>query len=295
MRRSLETIEAANGVETRRLVYAEGDLGRIVRINQRTLGRVRVQAGSDHVIAVQLAEAPNMQRWIHGSDLSRGARLHSFATLHAGGFDDWCFDQINVLQLHLPDTLVRETFSELSNRDPASLEVLHVMDQVDPSIPHFVRWLMTEAEAGPLSHLTVDTMTRMWATSLVLRCSNASGNPPLTHVLALQRRPEDVRIARVVDYVEAHLDKALTVAELAAIACLSAGHFSRTFKATIGEPVWAYVQRRRGERAMEMLQHTDLPIAEIAYACGYPHQCHFTVCFKRQFGATPGQVRRERG
>ncbi|MEM1381824.1 MAG: AraC family transcriptional regulator [Pseudomonadota bacterium] len=104
-------------------------------------------------------------------------------------------------------------------------------------------------------------------------------------------RPEDARIARAIDYAEAHLGEALTLEALANIACLSAGHFSRSFKATVGEPVWAYVQRRRGERAMDMLQYTDLPISEIAYRCGFAHQGHLTACFKRQFGLTPGAAR----
>ena len=104
-------------------------------------------------------------------------------------------------------------------------------------------------------------------------------------------RPEDVRIARAIDFAEAHIDEALTVAELAAVACLSPAHFSRVFKATTGEAVWSFVQRRRGERAMEMLQHTDRSIAEIAFRCGFASQAHFTRCFKRQFGVTPGAVR----
>ena len=293
IRRSLETIEAANGVETRRLVYAEGDVGRIVRVSQGTRGRVRVQAGSDHIIAIHLAEAPDIMRWVQAKSLSTGARLHSFATLRAQGFDDWSFDRIHVLQLHLPDSLVRETFAELSNREPDCLEVFHVMNQLDPSTPHFARWVLKEAAAGPLPRLTVDTMIRMWATTLVTRFSNASGQPPVTQTVARQPRPEDVRVARVIDYIEAHLGEPLSVAELASVACLSAGYFSRSFRATTGEALWAYVRRRRGERAMEMLRTTRLSIAEIAYACGFANQGHFTECFKRQFAMTPGAVRRD--
>lgn len=289
--RSLESIEAANGIETQRLICAEGDFGRIVRIHQGTLGRVRVRAGSDHVIALWLDETSDIKRWVHGKQLTRGARRHSFATLRAGGFDDWIFDHIDVLQIHVPDNLVRETFAELSGRDPSCLEMLHVMNQLDPSAPHFARWVLQEAEAGPISRLTVDTMIRMWATNLVMQCSNVSGQSPLTASIAQQTRPEDDRIRRVMDYIETHLGEPLTVAVLADIACLSAGHFSRSFKATTGEAVWAYVQRRRGERAMEMLRGTNLPIAEIAYRYGFAHQGHFTTCFKKHFGVTPGQVR----
>lgn len=104
-------------------------------------------------------------------------------------------------------------------------------------------------------------------------------------------RPEDKRIARVIDYIEAHLGEALTIGELAAVACLSTGHFSRTFKATTGEPVWTYVQRRRCERARERLLHTRDAIAQIAYECGFSSQSHLTTSFQKAFGVTPAAIR----
>ena len=108
------------------------------------------------------------------------------------------------------------------------------------------------------------------------------------------RRFGDTRIARAIDYAEAHLGDALTVAQLAAVATLSEGHFSRAFKAITGESVWTYVQRRRAERARDMLETTDLPIARIAHACGFANQGHLTSYFRQHFGTTPGAVRRER-
>lgn len=118
-----------------------------------------------------------------------------------------------------------------------------------------------------------------------------SGDQDLSPIGSAPR--EDTRIARTVDYIEAHLGNALTVAEIASVACLSPGHFSRSFKATTGEPVWAYVQRRRCERSRELLLTTRLPIAEVAYHCGFANQSHLTACFKQQFGLTPGAARRE--
>ena len=108
------------------------------------------------------------------------------------------------------------------------------------------------------------------------------------------RRFGDTRIARAIDYAEAHLGDALTLAQLAAVATLSEGHFSRAFKVITGESVWTYVQRRRAERAKNMLETTDLPIARIAHACGFANQGHLTSYFRRHFGTTPGAVRRER-
>ncbi|WP_299410319.1 helix-turn-helix domain-containing protein [uncultured Roseobacter sp.] len=135
---------------------------------------------------------------------------------------------------------------------------------------------------GPTANLYLDGVTMQF---LALVADHASMSP------LAPERPEDDRIAHAIDYIEAHYGEALTIAELAAIACLSPGHFSRTFKATTGEPVWTYVQRRRCERAKEMLLTTQLPIAEIAYRCGFASQSHFTTTFSHQFGVTPGLAR----
>ena len=105
-------------------------------------------------------------------------------------------------------------------------------------------------------------------------------------------RPEDARIARVIDYVEAHLGGALNIADLAGVACLSPSHFSRAFKATTGEAVWTYVLGRRCERARELLATTDRPIAQVAHDCGFANQAHLGRAFKARFGATPGALRR---
>ncbi|WP_299410321.1 AraC family transcriptional regulator [uncultured Roseobacter sp.] len=138
---------------------------------------------------------------------------------------------------------------------------------------------------GPAASLYLDGATLQF---LALAADHASLSP------LAPERPEDDRIARVIDYIEARYGEALTIAELAAVACLSPGHFSRTFKATMGDPVWTYVQCRRCERAKEMLLTTGLPIAEIAYRCGFANQSHLTTVFKTQYAASPGVVRQSK-
>ena len=139
-------------------------------------------------------------------------------------------------------------------------------------------------QPGPAASLFLDGATLQF---LALAADAEEALSPLA-----PERPEDARIARTIDYVEAHLGEALTIAELAGVACLSPSHLSRTFKATIGEPVWTWLMGRRCERAKVMLSTTTLPIAEIAYRCGFAHQAHLTRCFRARFGTTPAAVRR---
>ncbi len=142
-------------------------------------------------------------------------------------------------------------------------------------------WQAT-SEAGPAASLYVDGLAMQFLAVMM----HASGLAPVGGA-----RPEDERIARVIDYVEAHFGENFDIGELASIACLSPAHFSRVFKATVGEPVWAYVQLRRCARAKEMLIGTHLPLTEVAFRCGFSSQAHFTRAISKHFSATPGQIR----
>ena len=102
----------------------------------------------------------------------------------------------------------------------------------------------------------------------------------------------DVRIARVVDYVEDNIVEPFDLDTLASVAGLSRTHLMRVFRATVGQSVWTFVQHRRVERAREMICGSRLPLAEIALACGFGNQTHMTKAFRGVLGTTPGAVRR---
>ena len=93
------------------------------------------------------------------------------------------------------------------------------------------------------------------------------------------------------DYIEAHLDDRLTLTELAGVACLSAYHFSRSFKQATGVGLHHYVMQRRLERAKALMRRTDQPLALIALEAGFSDQSHFATLFRRETGVTPGQFR----
>jgi AraC-like DNA-binding protein len=100
------------------------------------------------------------------------------------------------------------------------------------------------------------------------------------------------KVARVARFVDANLGNKITVKEIASLAQLSPAHFSRAFRSTVGEAPYAYVIRRRIERAREMILLTSEPLAEIAVDCGLGDQQHLTRLFRRFTGTSPGLWRR---
>jgi AraC-like DNA-binding protein len=70
-------------------------------------------------------------------------------------------------------------------------------------------------------------------------------------------------------------------------ACLSPHHFHRSFRAILGQSPFAYVARRRIERAQTLLALTEDPVADICAAVGYESLPAFTTRFGRQTGEPP--------
>ena len=95
------------------------------------------------------------------------------------------------------------------------------------------------------------------------------------------------QLNRVVDYIETNLADALSVRDLAAVACLSPYHFGKTFKRKMGQTVHRYVTLRKIERAKYLLRHSDHTLAEIAVNAGFADQSHFGSVFRQYVNITP--------
>ena len=97
---------------------------------------------------------------------------------------------------------------------------------------------------------------------------------------------------RIACFIDAHLDRPLTLDSLATEAGLSTFHFAKMFRLSFGLPPHQYLAERRVERAKALLAAGERGLAEIALACGYASQSHFTRAFKAAVGLTPGAWRR---
>lgn len=99
-------------------------------------------------------------------------------------------------------------------------------------------------------------------------------------------------INRVVDYINSHLREELSLSALADLSCISQFHFHRIFSSVIGEPIGAYITRLRLETAAQQLTESLKPITEIAETCGYQSLHALSKAFKKQFGVTPSEFRK---
>lgn len=99
------------------------------------------------------------------------------------------------------------------------------------------------------------------------------------------------RIRDVQLYLRDNLGTVFSVPELAAMAGLSASHFSALFRAATGASVKEYLKRLRSARARELLIGSDLPITAIAAAVGYADPLYFSRQFRAVNGISPSRFR----
>jgi AraC family transcriptional regulator len=93
-----------------------------------------------------------------------------------------------------------------------------------------------------------------------------------------------------IDYIHAHLDGNLSMAQIAGSVNTSPTYFASLFKQATGISLHQYVIEQRVERAKLLLETTDLPIPNIAIQVGFANSSHLTYHCKRQTGMTPRQI-----
>jgi len=104
--------------------------------------------------------------------------------------------------------------------------------------------------------------------------------------------PWVLRIAKVVDYVQSHLDEELTPELLAEVAGFSLHHFHRVFRGITDESVMGFVRRLRLERAAQRLRFEATSVTTVALDSGYGSHEAFTRAFRARFGISPSAYRR---
>jgi AraC family transcriptional regulator len=99
---------------------------------------------------------------------------------------------------------------------------------------------------------------------------------------------------RAKELISANLVGNLSTGDLARECSLSAGHFARAFRRSTDLSPHQWLVWCRVEKAHGLLRDGGLSLAEIARACGFADQSHFTKAYTRLRGISPGAWRRQR-
>ena len=145
--------------------------------------------------------------------------------------------------------------------------------------------LICESSAGRM-------LVEVAAMALTARVAQAYGHDrPDTPVQHGAETECPDRIRRAIDFIRDNLQRELTVAEIAAVACLSPFHFTRMFKRVTGKTPYGFVSEERLDRARRLLGDRTIPLVDVALSSGFSSQGAFNTAFKRSVGRTPGEYR----
>jgi AraC-like DNA-binding protein len=135
---------------------------------------------------------------------------------------------------------------------------------------------------------SIVALVRRKALGLDLLLTLLDGVKPEGDVLGAVRSQ---RILPALEYIHRHIQRALTLEELAKIVHLSPSRFYAVFRESLGVAPRDYILNQRMQQARKLLLTTDLSIAEVAESVGYSSQFQFSRVFKRTSAASPLQYR----
>lgn len=97
---------------------------------------------------------------------------------------------------------------------------------------------------------------------------------------------------RGVKYIQESYNTPMKLPQVAREAGMSVSSFGRNFKKQMGMTFTDYVNRLRITQAARMLMKDDLSMSDVAFACGYTNQFHFTRVFKKIMKISPSLYRK---
>lgn len=103
----------------------------------------------------------------------------------------------------------------------------------------------------------------------------------------------DDRIQKALRYIQQNTNQHLTVGNVADYIGFSKSYFSSYFHKTLGFSVSAFILRCKLEEGRRLLLYTNKSISTISSYLCFSSQSHFQTSFKKQFGMTPREYRKQ--
>ncbi|RKH05765.1 AraC family transcriptional regulator [Corallococcus sp. CA053C] len=239
-----------------------------------------------HVLCLHLGE-PVPVSYRLGRHERQGVRLHGqFCVVPARSSTRWTLTKpARSLLLRLTPSLLLDAAEAmgLGSGGAGLAPSIHIRDaQVER-----IGWMMQaeEHDAYPGGRLFADSLASALAARLLALQSRRS-----TSTSKPGRALPAWRLRHVLEYIEAHLDEDLTLAELAKVAGFSLSHFKPLFRHATGMPVHRFVIGRRVERARLRLLEGGRSMTDIALEAGFSHPSHMARVMRRMLGVSPSQI-----
>lgn len=243
----------------------------------------------EHVICLSLAPHPVRLHQIQDGKTYTGLYGKgdfSITPAAAPIFARWDSDD-SFMQIRVADRHIRQVAIETLAGNPDRLELIPEFRNRDAQIEAIAMMLLAELKPDHgVSKLYIDSLANVLAVHLLRQYTVSQPHLPV-YSGGLPQRP----LLQVLDYIQAHLDQNIKLADLAQLLGISQFHFSALFKQSMGISPHQYLLQQRIERAKQLLQQTNKSIMDIALACGFSSHSHLSNQFRQVTGVTPKTYR----
>ncbi|KVT10220.1 AraC family transcriptional regulator [Burkholderia sp. MSMB1078WGS] len=240
---------------------------------------VGVSLGGGHRRTLYGRTGASERRFQHHSIYIRDFSRHFHADLY-GNFD--------FVLVELPHAYLERVGPEHGGQPIGGLACRP--DVRDPVLGHLAHAVADSLDApGPLNALFIEQVGLAMGTHLVRRYGNAR-----TRELERKGVLSPAKVARAQELLMEKADLGVSIEEVANECDLSRGYFIRAFSRTTGRTPHQWLLEQRVTRARELIETSDMTLADIAIACGFADQSHLNRVFARIVGHPPGAWRRAR-
>lgn len=245
------------------------------------------QQGDHHTLSLYISGGHETYReTVNG--WRKGGGPDRFCLMPANSGSKWRIgSHFSFVHLYCTDGHLRTIAEQIWDRSPAAIQLDEKTFASDEQITQLYRhFLLSNDWQQRANHLTLTTASMLLLTHLVQHYSTVNWQLPST-----KGGLSPTILRRTYDYIEQHLDSALTLEELALQAELSEFHFARMFKQSTQLAPHQYVMQRRMIKAKALVCGTSQTLTEIAFSCGFSSASHFSHRFKIVWGLTPSKLR----
>lgn len=189
--------------------------------------------------------------------------------------------------------------------EPREPEVVQQVLKGDDAFPRLIAAYRNEAELQRPGYKT--SVSALCAQILVRLARLRANAQPMTRKLDAGHAAQAGAVAPLVpmrltpahyverarEFLHADYRRPIALPELAERVGLSVTHLHRLFVGQLRQAPMTYLRQYRLKRAGEMLAQTARPVREIAREVGFPEPERFTKAFRRTFGCSPRDYRKQ--
>lgn len=167
-------------------------------------------------------------------------------------------------------------------------KVLRIPLQDQSSVENILFRILKESQDKPKGY---EMYTKTLLVQLLLYSNRTMDQANKSPVVESGRSPHK-KVSEIVEYINHHYDKSLTLSHIAGEFYLSTYYLSRIFKQVTGFTLIEYRNMVRIKEAQKLLRETDWKIIRIAGQVGFDNIAHFGRVFHSLSNCSPGEYRK---